>query len=40
MPAAPAPQKTTRVRAMSRPVISSALIRAAPEMMAVPCWSS
>ena len=40
MPAAPAPAKTTFTREMSRPVSSRALRKAAPPMMAVPCWSS
>src|SRR5205085_1769973 len=38
--AAPAPTKTTFTCAMSFRVSSSALISAAPVMMAVPCWSS
>jgi uncharacterized membrane protein len=38
--AAPAPAITKRVSSMRRSVISSALISAAPEMIAVPCWSS
>ena len=40
MPAAPAPLQTSLVVAISRPVRSSALIRPAAAMMAVPCWSS
>jgi len=40
MPAAPAPLKTTRTSSIRLPTISTALIIAAPEMMAVPCWSS
>jgi hypothetical protein len=38
--AAPAPEKTTRTLAMSFPTMSRALSSAAPEMIAVPCWSS
>ena len=37
MPAAPAPLNTTRTLPISLPTISSALISAAPEMIAVPC---
>ncbi len=37
---APAPLNTTRTSWTDRSVISSALRRAAPAMMAVPCWSS
>ena len=40
MPAAPAPLQTSLVVLMSRPVRSSALIRPAAAMIAVPCWSS
>ena len=40
MPAAPAPLQTSLVSSMSRPVRSSALIRPAAAMIAVPCWSS
>ena len=40
MPAAPAPLQTSLVVFMSRPVISSALMRPAAAMIAVPCWSS
>src|SRR3546814_950287 len=38
--AAPAPLQTSLVVFRSRPVSSSALIRPAAAMMAVPCWSS
>jgi hypothetical protein len=37
MPAAPAPEKTTRVSSILRFVSSSAFRKAAAEMMAVPC---
>ncbi len=40
MPAAPAPLQTSFVAAMSRPVRSSAFMRPAMAMIAVPCWSS
>ena len=40
MAAAPAPDTTTMKSSAFLPVISSALMRPAPEMMAVPCWSS
>ena len=40
MPAAPAPAKTTRTWSIFLFTISRALTSAAPEMMAVPCWSS
>ncbi len=40
MPAAPAPEKTTLISSIFLPMISSALSSAAPEMIAVPCWSS
>jgi hypothetical protein len=40
MPAAPAPAKTTLTWSIFLPTTSSALTSAAPEMMAVPCWSS
>ena len=40
MPAEPAPLQTSLVDLMSRPVRSSALIRPAAAMIAVPCWSS
>ena len=40
MPAAPAPLHTSLVVLMSRPVRSSALIKPAAAMIAVPCWSS
>ena len=38
--AAPAPTKTTFTSEIFLPANSSALISAAPVMMAVPCWSS
>jgi hypothetical protein len=37
---APAPENTTRTWSMRLPQIWRALSSAAPEMMAVPCWSS
>ena len=37
---APAPETTTRTFEMSLPASSRALSSAAPEMIAVPCWSS
>ncbi len=37
---APAPLKTTLMSAIFLPVSSTALTSAAPEMIAVPCWSS
>ena len=40
MLAAPAPLTTSLTFLMSRPVSSSALMRPAAAMMAVPCWSS
>jgi hypothetical protein len=40
MPAAPAPEITTRIFAISLPVSSTAFRIAAVEMIAVPCWSS
>ena len=40
MPAAPAPQNTTLISSIFFPTIASAFNNAAPEMMAVPCWSS
>ena len=40
MPAAPAPLTTSLTSRSERPVSSSALIRPAAAMMAVPCWSS
>ena len=40
MPAAPAPAKTTFTSSILRLVSSSAFRNAAPEMIAVPCWSS
>ena len=40
MAAAPAPETTTRTLSIFLPVSSRALRSAAPEMMAVPCWSS
>jgi hypothetical protein len=40
MAAAPAPLNTTLTLPMSFPLISIALSSPAPEMMAVPCWSS
>ncbi len=39
-PAAPAPETTTRVVSISRPVSLSAFSRAASTTTAVPCWSS
>ncbi len=40
IPAAPAPENTTRTFLMSFPTISRAFTSAAPLMIAVPCWSS
>ena len=40
MAAAPAPEKTMRTSSIFLPATSRALSRAAPEMIAVPCWSS
>ncbi len=40
MAEAPAPETTTRSLPISLPCSFTALISAAPEMMAVPCWSS
>jgi hypothetical protein len=40
MAAAPAPEKTTRTWSIGFPTSSSAFSSAAPEMIAVPCWSS
>ena len=40
MPAAPAPANTTRTSSIFLFTSSRALTSAAPEMMAVPCWSS
>ncbi len=40
MPAAPAPDMTTRTSPMDLPTTRSALVSAARTTMAVPCWSS
>jgi hypothetical protein len=40
MAAAPAPDTVSRMSSMRLPAISTALRKAAPAMMAVPCWSS
>ena len=40
MAAAPAPDETSLIAPMSLPTSSSPLSSAAPEMIAVPCWSS
>ena len=40
MPAAPAPEKTTRTSESARPVRRHALMSAAQVTTAVPCWSS
>ena len=40
MAAAPAPEKTTLIFSIFFPTHSRALRSAAPEMIAVPCWSS
>ncbi len=40
MPAAPAPVEASLTLPMSLPTTASALITAAPTMIAVPCWSS
>src|SRR5947209_11189272 len=40
MAAAPAPEKTMRTSSIRLFTTTRALSRAAPEMMAVPCWSS
>ena len=40
MALAPAPEKTIRMSSRLLPEISAALSSAAPEMIAVPCWSS
>ncbi len=40
MPAAPAPDITTRIREISLPTTLSAFISAASTTIAVPCWSS
>ena len=40
MPLAPAPLKTTFTWSSFLPATSRAFSSAAPEMMAVPCWSS
>ena len=40
VPAAPAPETTTRTEARSLPTTRSALVSAASTQIAVPCWSS
>ena len=38
--AAPAPEDTSRISPIGLPTSSRPLSNAAPEMIAVPCWSS
>ena len=40
VPAAPAPETTTRTRGNSLPTTRNALVSAASTQIAVPCWSS